>query len=110
MAIGSGIKYQQLGEGHFYAQERFEQEELTGYLRQMPDARRKSVYEHVIHDSETGPDASSNSRAQCCGEGVRKAAHLVYHPDAVRNVQPRLAILVEEEGRDRLISRRRNEA
>ena len=25
-----GIKYQRLGDGHFYAQELFEQEELTG--------------------------------------------------------------------------------
>ncbi len=30
-----GIKYQRVGDDAYYAQELFEQEELTGYLRNM---------------------------------------------------------------------------
>ena len=32
LAVVDGIKYQRLGDEHYYAQELFEQEELTGYL------------------------------------------------------------------------------
>jgi hypothetical protein len=35
MALVDGIKYHRLGDGHFYAQELFEREELTGYLQNM---------------------------------------------------------------------------
>ncbi len=47
-----GIKYQRLGDEHYYAQELFEQEELTGYLKNML-ASEKSAYEQVIYDSDT---------------------------------------------------------
>jgi len=35
VAVVDGIKYQRLGEEHYYAQELFEKEELTGYLKNM---------------------------------------------------------------------------
>lgn len=53
LALVDGIKYQRLGEEHFYAQELFEQEELTGYLKNMLEETQKSVYEHVVYDSDT---------------------------------------------------------
>ena len=46
-----GIKYQRLGDDHYYAQELFENEELTGYLRNM-HAATKSVYEQVVYESD----------------------------------------------------------
>ncbi len=46
-----GIKYQRLGDDHYYAQELFENEELTGYLKNMLDAT-KSVYEQVVYESD----------------------------------------------------------
>ena len=45
-----GIKYQRIGDEHYYAQELFEQKELTGYLRNMLEAT-KSVYEQVVYES-----------------------------------------------------------
>jgi type III restriction enzyme len=50
LAVVDGIKYQRLGDEHYYAQELFEQEELTGYLRNMLEAK-KAVYEQVVYDS-----------------------------------------------------------
>ena len=38
LALVDGIKYQRLGDEEYYAQELFEQEELTGYLKNMLDA------------------------------------------------------------------------
>ncbi|MAG31012.1 MAG: restriction endonuclease subunit R [Deltaproteobacteria bacterium] len=53
MALVDGIKYQRLGEEHYYAQELFEEEGLTGYLKNMLEETQKSVYEHVVYDSDT---------------------------------------------------------
>ncbi|MBZ0114479.1 MAG: DEAD/DEAH box helicase family protein [Thermoanaerobaculia bacterium] len=52
MALVDGIKYQRLGD-EYYAQELFEQEELTGYLKNMLEETQKSVYEQVVYDSDT---------------------------------------------------------
>jgi type III restriction enzyme len=52
LAIVDGIKYLRIGNEHYYAQELFEQEELTGYLKNMIPSER-SVYECVVHDSGT---------------------------------------------------------
>ena len=49
-ALVDGIKYQRLGDEHYYTQELFENEELTGYLKNMVDAS-KSVYEQVVYES-----------------------------------------------------------
>lgn len=56
MALVDGIKYQRLGDDRFYAQELFDQEELTGYLKNMLMDATKSVYEHVVYDSNTERD------------------------------------------------------
>jgi type III restriction enzyme len=53
LAIVDGIKYQRVGDGEYYAQELFEKEELTGYLKNMLSETKKSVYESVVFDSET---------------------------------------------------------
>lgn len=34
--VVDGIKHQKIGDAHFYAQELFAKDELTGYLRKMP--------------------------------------------------------------------------
>ncbi len=50
LAMVDGIKYQRVGDEHYYAQELFKQEELTGYLKNTLETQ-KSVYEHVVYDS-----------------------------------------------------------
>ena len=49
-ALVDGIRYRRIGDEVYYAQELFEQEELTGYLKNML-AAKKSVYEQVVYDS-----------------------------------------------------------
>jgi type III restriction enzyme len=51
LAVVDGIKYQRLGDEHYYAQELFEQEELTGYLKNLLNAE-KAVFEQVVYDSD----------------------------------------------------------
>ena len=50
LTLVSGIRYQRIGDEHYYAQELFQQEELTGYLKNTLETK-KSVYEHVVYDS-----------------------------------------------------------
>jgi type III restriction enzyme len=52
MALVDGIKYQRIGDDAYYAQQLFESQELSGYLKSMFDAN-KSVYEQVIYQSDT---------------------------------------------------------
>lgn len=52
-ALVDGIKYQRLGDEAFYAQTLFEQTELKGYLENMLQDTVKSVYAHVVYDSDT---------------------------------------------------------
>jgi Restriction endonuclease len=54
LAVVDGIKYQRLGDDAYYAQELFETEELTGYLKNMIATREdRCVYDHVVYDSDT---------------------------------------------------------
>jgi type III restriction enzyme len=52
MALVDGIKYQRIGDDAYYAQQLFESQELSGYLKSMIDAKR-SVHEQVIYQSDT---------------------------------------------------------
>jgi type III restriction enzyme len=52
MALVDGIKYQRIGDDAYYAQQLFESQEISGYLKSMIDAN-KSVHEQVIYQSDT---------------------------------------------------------
>lgn len=52
LALVDGIKYQRIGDEVYYAQQLFETEELSGYLKSMIDAN-KSIHEQVIYQSDT---------------------------------------------------------
>lgn len=51
LAIVDGISYHRIGDDDYYAQELFEEAELTGYLKNMVTAD-KSVYDYIICDSD----------------------------------------------------------
>ena len=50
--IVNGIKYQKIGESNFYAQELFEDKELSGYLDKNMLTAKKSIYDYVVYDSQ----------------------------------------------------------
>lgn len=51
LAIVDGIRYYRVGDDDYYAQELFQEAELTGYLKNMVTAD-KSVYDYIICDSD----------------------------------------------------------
>lgn len=102
LAIVDGIRYLRIGEDSFYAQELFEQEELTGYLKNMLEAN-KSVHEHVVYDS-------SGVERQFAEQLEKNEAIKVYAklpgwfkiPTPLGTYNPDWAVLVEVDGQERL--------
>ena len=50
--VADGIKYHKIGDDHFYAQELFSDNELFGYLQKNMVESKKSVFDHVVYDSD----------------------------------------------------------
>ena len=51
LAVVDGVKYERRGDEHYFARELFRNEELIGYLKNTI-AAEKSVYDHVVYDSD----------------------------------------------------------
>ena len=103
LAIVDGIKYQRIGDEHYYAQELFEQEELTGYLRNMLKDAQKSVFEHVIYDFG-GVERTFAEQLEK-NEAVKIYAKLPAWfkvPTPLGTYNPDWAVLVEVSGEERL--------
>ncbi len=101
LVVVDGIRYQRLGDESYYAQELFEEEELTGYLRNMLEAQR-SVYEQVVYDS--GPEAAFADDLEK-NEAVKVYAKLpgwFTVPTPLGGYNPDWAVLVERDGAERL--------
>ncbi|MGY6648038.1 type III restriction-modification system endonuclease [Wenyingzhuangia sp. IMCC45574] len=59
-AIVDGISYQKIGEGEYYKQELFQNDELVGYLKQNLTTSTKSPFDHVIYDSAIEKDITAD--------------------------------------------------
>ncbi len=101
LAIVDGIKYQRLGDEHYYAQELFEQEELTGYLRNLL-AADKAVYEQVVYDSDTEKTFADQLEKNAAIKVYAKLPGWFTVPTPLGGYNPDWAVLVEKDGGERL--------
>ncbi|MDD2464129.1 MAG: DEAD/DEAH box helicase family protein [Desulfobulbus sp.] len=101
LAVVDGIKYQKLGNEHFYAQELFEQEELTGYLKNLLETE-KSVYEQVIYDSDTEAGFADQLEKNSAVKVYTKLPSWFTVPTPLGGYNPDWAVLIEEDGAERL--------
>ena len=100
-AIVDGIKYQRLGDAAYYAQTLFEDEELTGYLKNLLDTA-KSVYEQVVYDS--GAEAAFADQLEK-NDAVKVYAKLpgwFTVPTPLGSYNPDWAVLIDSEDGERL--------
>lgn len=102
LALVDGIKYQKLGDQHVYAQELFEKEELTGYLKNMLQDTRKSIYEHVVYDSTTERDFADGLEKNEAIKLYAKLPGWFKVPTPLGTYNPDWAVLVEEDGTQHL--------
>ncbi|MGD9851066.1 MAG: type III restriction-modification system endonuclease [Nitrospirales bacterium] len=101
LALVDGIKYQRLGDEHYYAQELFEQEELIGYLKNMVEAN-KSVYEQVIYQSGTERNFADDLERNEAIKVYAKLPGWFRVPTPLGAYNPDWAVLVEKDGAERL--------
>ena len=102
LTIVDGIRYQRIGDGDYYAQELFESEKLTGYVKNMLAATR-SVYESVVYDS-SGVERTFAEQLEK-NEAVKVYAKLpgwFKVPTPLGTYNPDWAVLVEKDGTERL--------
>jgi type III restriction enzyme len=102
LAVVDGIKYQRLGDDHYYAQELFEQEELTGYIKNMLTETKKSVYEQVIYDSGTEASFADGLEKNEAVKIYAKLPGWFTVPTPLGSYNPDWAVLVEKDGAERL--------
>jgi len=102
MALVDGIKYQRIGDEAYLAQELFNKDELTGYLKNVLPAT-KAVYEYVVYDSggvEKGfaGDLTTNDAVKV----YAKLPGWFRVPTPLGTHNPDWAVLVEVDGAEKL--------
>ena len=101
LALVDGIKYQRLGNEYFYAQELFEQEELTGYIKNLI-AAEKCVYEQVVYDHDTEKTFTDQLEKNIAIKVYAKLPGWFTVPTPLGTYNPDWALLVEKDGSERL--------
>ncbi len=97
----NGIKYQRLGDEHYYAQELFETKELSGYLRNMMNAT-KSVYEQVVYEMGTESRFADQLEKNSAVKVYAKLPGWFTVPTPLGSYNPDWAILVDSDEGERL--------
>jgi type III restriction enzyme len=101
LAIVDGIKYQHLGDEFYYAQELFETEELSGYIKDML-AATKSVHEHVIHGSDVEATFADQLEKNEAVKVYAKLPGWFKVPTPLGSYNPDWAVLIQKDGEERL--------
>lgn len=100
-ALVDGIKYQRLGDEHYYAQELFDTEELGGYLKSMINVN-KSVHEQVIYQSENERNFAEEMEKNEAVKVYAKLPNWFKVPTPLGPYNPDWAVLVDKDGAERL--------
>lgn len=100
--IVDGIKYRKIGDEHFYAQELFDSEELTGYLNSNMLAARKSIYNHVVYDSDIEAEFAKSFEASDDVKVYTKLPAWFKIDTPLGSYNPDWAVLVENDGTEQL--------
>ncbi len=101
LTLVDGIKYQRIGDEYYYAQELFEEKELVGYLRNMIPTER-SVYDHVIYDSETERAFAESLERNEAVKVFAKLPRWFEVPTPLGPYLPDWAVLISKDGSERL--------
>jgi type III restriction enzyme len=102
LALVDGIRYQRLGGEYFYAQELFESEELTGYIKNMLLGTQKSVYEDVVFDMGTEHDFAQSLELATDVKVYAKLPGWFKVPTPLGSYNPDWAVLIQEGDEERL--------
>ena len=100
-ALVDGVKYQRIGDDSYYAQELFNQDEITGYMKHMLDAK-KSIYDKVTYDSETEKHFAEDLERNIAVKVYAKLPGWFRVPTPLGSYNPDWAVLIDSESGERL--------
>ncbi len=96
LTIVDGIKYQRLGDEHYYKQKMFSHDELKGYFKNIINVD-KSVYKQVVWDSEVESNFVDQLENESAIKVYTKLPRWFTVPTPLGNYSPDWAVLVEQE-------------
>lgn len=100
--IVDGIKYQKIGDKHYYAQELFQDGELSGYLTRNLLESEKSVFDHVLFDSDIEEQFAHSFENSNDVKVYAKLPREFKIDTPLGSYNPDWAVLVEVHGQDKL--------
>ncbi len=100
--IVDGITYQKIGDKHYYAQELFEDEVLNGYLNKNMLETQKSVYDHVVYDSDIEETFAREFERSNDIKLYAKLPDWFKIDTPLGSYNPDWAVLVEQDGKEKL--------
>ena len=102
LALVDGIRYEKIGDEHYYKQELFAEQELTGYLQNMLLDTKRSIYEHVVYQSNTERDFAAAMELRPDVVLYAKLPSWFKVPTPLGPYNPDWAVLLDLEGTQRL--------
>lgn len=100
--IVDGIKYHKIGDDQFYAQELFQQNELFGYLKDNMVKAEKSVFDHVVYDSDIELEFASAFERNDDIKLYAKLPGWFKIDTPLGGYNPDWAVLIEKDGKAKL--------
>lgn len=100
--IVDGIKYEKIGDDHYYAQELFEDKELIGYLNKNMLEAQKSVYDHVVYDSDVEAEFARSFEQSKDVKVYAKLPSWFKIETPLGNYNPDWAVLIDHDGGEKL--------
>lgn len=97
-----GISYHRIGDDEYFAQELFESEELFGYIEKNMVESVKSVYDHVVFDSDIESDFARRLELNPEVKLFAKLPAWFKIPTPLGTYNPDWAVLVERDDQQKL--------
>ncbi|CAM4343709.1 type III restriction enzyme [Paenibacillus endophyticus] len=100
--VTSGIKYEKIAGQEYYKQEIFESQELLGYLDSNAFKVDKSVYSHIIYDSEIERAFAEKMNADDDVKLFAKLPSTFKIETPIGNYNPDWAVVIDQDGSEKL--------
>ena len=100
--VVDGIKYHKMGDDHYYAQELFNEKELFGYLKKNMVETKKSVFDHVVYDSDIELEFATSFEKSDDIKLYAKLPNWFKIDTPLGGYNPDWAVLIEVDGKEKL--------
>lgn len=97
-----GIKYTKIGDDEFYAQELFEDIELSGYLNRNLIESKKSIHDYIIYDSDNEESFARKFEANNSVKLYAKLPNWFKIDTPLGSYNPDWAVMIDKDGEEKL--------